>query len=126
MLAQYLKHTQDRGLVLVTNSDIFKVDAYPDSDFAGMYGHKNTDDLVCTKSCTVFIITFADCPVLWIPKFQTENALSKMEEEIITLDNCCQDIFPIIDITKSLGKEVGLPSGVPPIKVSFHEYNAGA
>ena len=33
MLAGYLKHTQDRGLVLDPNSDIFKVDA---SGFVGI------------------------------------------------------------------------------------------
>ena len=31
-----------------------------------MYGHGNNDDPECTKSCTGFIIIFADCPVLWI------------------------------------------------------------
>ena len=35
-LAQYLKNTQDRGLVLDKNSDIFKVDIYPDSEFLGL------------------------------------------------------------------------------------------
>ena len=38
-LAQYLKSTQDRGLVLDPNYDIFKVHAYLDADFAGMYYH---------------------------------------------------------------------------------------
>ena len=49
-LSGYLKNTQDRGLVLDQNYDIFKVDAYPDSEFAGMYGHKNHDDMACAKS----------------------------------------------------------------------------
>ena len=30
-LEQYLKNTQDRGLVLDPNSDIFKANAYPDA-----------------------------------------------------------------------------------------------
>ena len=59
----YLKHIQDRGLLLDPNSDIFKVDAYPNYYFAGIYGHKNLDDPSCAKSCTGFIITFSDCPV---------------------------------------------------------------
>ena len=56
-LARYLKHTEDRGLMLDPNSDIFKVDAYPDADFAGMYGQENPDDPTCDKSLAGFIIT---------------------------------------------------------------------
>ena len=58
----YLKHIQDHGLLLDPSSDIFKFDAYPDSYFAGIYGHKNPDDPACAKSCTGFVIMFADCP----------------------------------------------------------------
>ena len=78
-LERYLKHTQDRGIVLDPNYDLFKVDAYPDADFAGMYGHKNPDDLSCAKSCTGFIITFDNFNVLCISRLQTETSLSKME-----------------------------------------------
>ena len=59
----YLKHIQNHGLLVDPNYDIFKVDAYPDSYFAGIYGHKNPDDPECAKSCTGFVITFADYPV---------------------------------------------------------------
>ena len=43
-LARYLNHTQERGLVLDPNYDIFKVDAYPDADFAVIYGHERHKD----------------------------------------------------------------------------------
>ena len=65
---RYLNHNQEHGLVLDPNSDIFKVDVYPDADSAEIYGHKNPDDPVCTKSCTGFIIMFYGCPVLCIYK----------------------------------------------------------
>ena len=113
-----MKHTQDRGLVLDKNSYIFKVDAYQDTDFAGMYGNKNTNDPECTKSHTSFIITFDDCPVLWISKLKTENALYKMEVETIALDHCCREMFPIIDIPQSLVKAVALTVEVTLMKVS--------
>ena len=74
-----MKHTQYRGLVLDTNSDIFKFDAYPDSEFAGMYGHKNPNDLACSKSHTGFIITFDDCTLFLISKLQYETSLSTMK-----------------------------------------------
>ena len=92
-LAQYLNNTQERGLVLDPNYDIFKVDAYPYSDLAGMYGHKNYNDPACAKSCTGFNIMFSGFPVLWISKFQTETDLSTMEAEIIALDHFFKSFF---------------------------------
>ena len=88
-LEQYLKHTQYRGLLLDPNSDIFKVDAFPDYDFAGMYGQENTNDPACAKSLTGFNITFYDCSVLFIHKLQTETTLSKMESDTIAPTCCC-------------------------------------
>ena len=125
-LAQYLKHTQDRGLILNPDSAMCKVDAYPDADFAGTYGHEKPTDPACAKSRSGFIIMFLDCPVLWVSKLQTETALSTMEAEINALAHCCRELFPILDMTASLGKAVGLPIGVPAMKVSVHEDNAGA
>ncbi len=46
------------------STNICKIDAYPDADFAGMYGHKKTVDLSCVKSFTGFVITFTDIPIL--------------------------------------------------------------
>ena len=41
MLERYLKNTHECGIVLDPNYDIFKLDEYPDADFARMYGHEN-------------------------------------------------------------------------------------
>ena len=125
-LARYLNNTQDRGLVLDPNSDIFKFDEYPADGFAGMYGHESHDGPECAKIHTGFIITFSDCPILWISKLQTETSLSTMESEIIYPYHFCRDLFQIIDITQSLGNTVGLPVRVPSMKLSVHKDNAGA
>ena len=125
-LAQYLKHTQDCGLLLDPNSDIIKVDAYPDDEFSGMYGHNKYDDPACAKSCTGFIFSSANCPVLWISRLQSETTLSTTVSEKSSLANGCWELFPIVDITQSLGKAFGLPVGIPYIKVPVHEKNAGA
>ena len=61
----YLKQASDQGMIMSPSSDVCKIDAYPDADFAGMYGHEEHTDPACAKSCTGFIITFAECPVLW-------------------------------------------------------------
>ena len=38
---------------------------YPASVFP-TYGHEKPTDPVCDNICTIFIIMFTDCPVLWI------------------------------------------------------------
>ena len=90
-----------------------------------MFGHEKPTDPACVKSRTGFVIMFDDCPVLWVSKLQTETALSTMEAETNALAHCCRELFPIIDIVKALGKAVGLSIGVPTMKVSVHEDNAG-
>ena len=90
-----------------------------------MYGHELPTDPACVKSRTGFVITFANCPVYWASKLQTETALSTMESEINALAHSCRELFPIIDITKSLGQAVGLPIGDTTINVSIHEDNVG-
>jgi len=79
--------------------------------FAGMFGHEDHTDPVCAKSWTGFIITFADCPVFWQSKLQTEMALLMMEAEIIALSVCCRELFPIMDMVSSVTKSVKLPIG---------------
>jgi hypothetical protein len=112
-------------MVMNPSSDVCKSDAYPDADFAGIYGHEDHTDPACAKSCTGFIITFAECPVFWQSKLQTETALSTMEAEIIALSACCRELFPIIDMVCSLAEAINLPIGNTTMNVSIHEDNLG-
>ena len=68
ILARYLNQMKDHGLVLDPNYYICKFEAYLDAYFYGMYGNDNPADTVCVTSRTVFIITFAGFPVLWVSK----------------------------------------------------------
>ncbi len=121
-----MKQTPDQGMVMNPSTDICKIDAYPDADFAGMYGHKKTVDPSCVKSCTGFVITLTDIPILWKSQLQMETALSTMEANIIALLACCRDLFPIIDMVELLTSLVNLPIRAATMKLSFHEGNLGA
>ena len=122
----YLKATRDRGLVLNPTGDILKIDAYPDADFVGLHGHEKPTDPASVKSCTGYVITVADCAVLWQSKQQSETALSTMEAEIVALAHCCCELFPVKDMVASIGPVVGLEVGDISMNVSIHEDNAGA
>jgi hypothetical protein len=102
--------------------------AYPDADFAALYGHEKITDPACAKSRTGFLLTVSNCPMMvWVSKLQTETALSTMEAEIIALAHCCWELFPVMDIVAEVGKAVGLETkDLTTMHVSVHEDNAGA
>jgi hypothetical protein len=125
-IGRYLKANRDKGLVLNPSGQL-KVDAYPDADFAGLYGHEKVTDPACAKSRTGFLLTVSDCPMVWISKLQTETALSTMEAEIIALAHCCRELFPVMDIVAEIGEVVGMETKeLVSMHVSIHEDNAGA
>ena len=93
------------------------------TNFAVMYRHEKPTDTASVKSRNGFIITFADFTVVWVSKLQTETNILTMGTEIITMDHCFRELFPIINIATSLGMAVGLYMGYTTTNVSFHEEN---
>ena len=122
----YLKNNRDCGLILNPSGDKLKNDSYPNADFAGLYGYEESTDPSSVKSRTGYVITVAECPVLWQSKLQTETALSTMEAEIVALAHCCRELFPVMDMVAELGSANCLPVGNTTMNVSIHEDNAGA
>ena len=102
------------------------IDAYPDADFAGMYGYEDHADPSCVKSRTRFVINVCNCPVLWQSKLQTETALSTMEAEVVAIAHCARELIPIIQMVETMAPMVGLPFEGVTLNVSIHEDNAGA
>ena len=91
-IGRYLKATREKGLILNPLEEL-SVYAYPDADFAGLYGHEKSRDPSCAKSRTSFLINVANFPVHWMSKLQTETAFSTMEAEITVLAHCCRGLF---------------------------------
>ena len=105
----------------------YNIDAYLDSDFAGMYGYELPNDPSCIKSCTGYLVNLSGCPVILVSRLQRKTALSTMEAEINALSQCCCDLFPIVDMVSEIGQVVGLPTDDKnKVHVSVHEDNAGA
>jgi hypothetical protein len=98
-IGRYLKGTLDKGLILKPSKD-FKIDCYPDADFAGLWTRDDKQDPHCVRSRTGYVINLANCPVLWKSKLQTEIALSTMEAEYVALSASCKELFPLIDLYK--------------------------
>ncbi|KAL7460733.1 hypothetical protein ACHAXS_001177 [Conticribra weissflogii] len=125
-IGRYLKLTKDKGLILKPTQAL-NVDAYPDADFAGLYGYEDGADPTCTRSRMGFTIAVADCPVFWQSKLQTETALSTMEAEVVAFVACCRELFPFVDIVDQIGNAVGLSRKERcQMYIKMHEDNAGA
>jgi hypothetical protein len=108
------------------------LDAYPNADFAGLYGYKDNNDPVCVRSRTGYVITVAGCPIYWSSKLQTKTATSTMEAEIIALGGCCRELLPIITLVDKIGVAIGIKkpddnnSDSSTMHVTIHEDNLGA
>ena len=125
-IGRYLLGTRNKGLILTPTEEL-NIDAYPDADFAGLYGYEDSLDPVCVRSRTGFVICVASCPILWQSKLQTEIATSTMEAEIVALGACCKELMPIIDMVDDISDAVGLSrTEAPKMHVRIHEDNAGA
>ena len=84
------------------------VDCYVDSDFAGLWGYEDDQDLTCVRSRTGYIITIGGCPVLWSSKLQKEIALSTMEAEYIALSTSLKQRILFKRLVESVWDYVGL------------------
>jgi hypothetical protein len=125
-IGRYLKGTMKEGLIMRPTTCPC-IDCFPDADFAGLYGHEDSQDPHCARSRTGYVILAFGCPVLWKSKLQTEIALSTMEAEYVALSTACKDLIPIIALVKELRRAVGLPEEVTTnLHTKVHEDNVGA
>jgi hypothetical protein len=93
-IVRYLKGTKDKGYVLRPTTTP-TIDCYVDADFAGTWTLETSSEPTSVKSRTGYIITFANCPVLWSSKLQSEIALSTTEAEYISLSQAMRDLIPM-------------------------------
>ena len=88
----YLKGTSGKGYFLLPSAQK-TLDCYVDADFAGNWTHFTSSDPSSVKSRTGYVILFANCPLLWASKLQTEVALSTTEAEYIALSQAMRDLI---------------------------------
>jgi len=102
-IARYLWYTRDKGLILKPNGK-YTIDAYCDSDFAGLWHKDHAHLRESVLSRTGYVITLAGAPIHWVSKLQTEIALSTTEAEYIALSTCAREVIPLRAILRELLK----------------------
>ena len=103
------------------------LDCYSVADFAGLWNVEDSQDPVCVKSRTGYVITLANCPLVWASKLQTEIACSTLESEYIALSTAIRELIPIRCVLQEVGNTLSLPFTQPSIVQSTcFEDNNGA
>ena len=76
------------------------VDCYDNAYFAGLWGHENPQDPIYARSRTIFVVTFANFPLLWVSKIQTEIALYTLHFEYVALSHYVRAVLPLKSLIK--------------------------
>ena len=111
-ICRYLQGTKDKGLLLSPSGEMI-VDAYADADFAGLWHSVDPGNPDSVRSCTGYVVTLANCPLLWVSCLQTEIALSTMEAEYIALSQCMRDLIPMRRLVSEVALHLGYNQSVP-------------
>ena len=98
-VCRYLQGTKDNVLVFNPSKKLV-VGFYADADFAGLWGHENLQDPICARSRTGLVVTFSNCPLLWVSKLQTDIAISTLHSEYVVLSHSVRSLLPLKNIIK--------------------------
>lgn len=85
-----------------------------------------SDDPSTAKSCTRYVILFADCPIIWSSKLQTQIALSTTKAEYIALSQFLRDTIPLMQLLQEFkDKGFSTVSVIPKVHCKAFEDNSG-
>ena len=126
-LIKYLHATKDKGIIMKPKGEPI-IEIYADADFSGNWNKATASkDPSTAKSRTGYVVMFANCPIVWVSKLQTQVALSTTEAEYISLSQSLRDGIPLVQIVQEL-KDRNILNLNDKIKVHCrcYEDNAGA
>ena len=78
------------------------IEWYINNDFAGGWNQSEVMDSILFLSVTGFIISYTNCPILWMINLQTENALRNIEAKYIELYQSVSNVLPSVSLMKEI------------------------
>jgi hypothetical protein len=126
-LGRYLAGNKDKGLVFKPDPEQ-EFDCYVDADFSGNWNSEEaSDDPDTARSRTGYIITYANCPIIWASKLQTSIALSTTEAEYIALSTALREVIPLMELIEEMKAQgFGFKTSKPTVHCKVFEDNSGA
>ena len=70
------------------------------ANFTGGWDKADSENPEAFLSRTGYVLMYANCPVLFCSKLQTEIALSTTEAEYIALSQATRELLPFINLLK--------------------------
>ncbi len=101
-------------------------EVYVDADFAGGWSSEDANNADNVLSQTGFVICYANRPLIWTSKLQTEIALSTAKAEYIAMSHALRDTIPIQNIIKEISCIFLLPDPITDFCITVHEDNLSA
>ena len=126
-LVRYLKKTRDLGLKF--KPDPTKgFECYCDADFSGNWNHDfAATDPSTAKSRSGWAIFYANCPIIWASKLQSQVALSTTEAEYIAMSMALRDVIPIMSLVQEMReRDFKVICTEPYVYCKVFEDNSGA
>ena len=120
----YLKKKGTLGMRFVPDRTK-SLEVFVDASFAGDWNKEWSDEPTSVMSRTGYLIKYANCPIVFCSKLQTEIALSTTESEYIALSQSLRDAIPLIELLKELKGTIPFTDTIPEVHCSIFEDNKG-
>jgi hypothetical protein len=126
LIARYLKGTKDMGIICKPNQDSFV--CFADADFSGNWNQEIAEnDRSTARSRSGYVVKYANCPIIWASRLQTEIALSSSESKYISLSQALREVIPLMRLVKELSNAgFHMTTSTPVVKCKAFEDNVGA
>ena len=92
---------RNQGIIFTSDKNK-SMDVYVDASFAGEWNTEWSDEASSVMSRTGYVISYANCPVIWYSKLQTEIVLSTTESEYIALSLSLRDALLLTELLKEI------------------------
>ena len=100
-ISRYLKGANNKGFIFRPKK-VKGLECYGDADFTGGLYKANASNPEAVMSRTGYVIKYANYPVLWCSKLQSEIALSTIEAEYIALSQSMRELIPFMNLLQDI------------------------
>ena len=121
-IGRYLLGTKEKGIVFKPNCEK-GLECFVDADYAGGWSKADAENPDNVLSRTGYVIFYADCPIVFISRMQTEIALSTAESEYIACSTAMRDVISLMQLMKEIGGIFPLHMPKPIVHCDVYEDN---
>ncbi len=96
---------------------------YADADFAGGWSVADLENTDNVLSRTIFVIFYANCPIVWCSRLQTKIALSTAQAEYIAMSHALRETIPIQNLIKEISCIFHIPNPMTDCCIKLYKDN---